>query len=153
MKNIFFLIVLSLFISCSGKNKVPPEIIQPNEMQKILWDVIRAQVLSTEMARKDSTINEIAETKVLIQKVFEIYKITSTAFNQSYIWYTNHPDVMRIVFDSLNAQKQRENQLELKEKYQPLKLDPLRKLDSIKKLNAEKKLNPFRKADSLKILE
>ena len=140
MKNIFFLIVFSLFISCLGKNKVPGEIIKPGKMQKILWDVIRAQVLSTEIARKDSTINEIAETKVLTQKVFEIYKITSTTFNQSYFWYTNHPDIMRIVFDSLNAQNQRESQLEMKEKKPPLKLDPLKKINPLKNLNSLKKI-------------
>ena len=139
MKNIFFLIVFSLFISCLGKNKVPSEIIQPGKMQKILWDVIRAQALSTEIARKDSTVNEIAETKVLTQKVFEIYKITSTTFNQSYMWYTNHPDIMRIVFDSLNAQNQRESQLEMKEKHPPLKLDPLKKLNPLKKFEVIKK--------------
>jgi hypothetical protein len=139
MKNIFFLIVFSLFISCLGKNKVPSEIIQPGKMQKILWDVIRAQALSTEIARKDSTVNEIAETKVLTQKVFEIYKITSTTFNQSYFWYTNHLDIMRIVFDSLNAQNQRESQLEMKEKHTPLKLDSLKKLNPLKNLKSFKK--------------
>jgi hypothetical protein len=140
MKNIFFLIIFCLFVSCIGKNKVPSEIIQPGEMQKILWDVIRAQELSTEIARKDSTVNEIAETKVLTQKVFEIYKITSTEFNQSYIWYTNHPDIIRIVFDSLNAQKQRETQLQRKEKAPVLKLNPLKKLKSSKKVDSLRKL-------------
>ncbi len=138
MKNIFFLIVLSLFISCLGKNKVPSEIIKQDEMKKILWDVIRAQALSTAIARKDSTVNEVAETKIKKKKVFEIHKITSTAFNQSYTWYTNHPDMMRTIFDSLNAQNQRESQLDMKEENHPLKLNPLRKL------------NPIRKMDSLK---
>src|ERR1700687_4431117 len=134
MKKIFFWIVCSFFVSCLRKNEVPSEIIQPKEMQKILWDVIRAQALSSEIARKDSTINEIAETKVLTQKVFEIHKITSPGFNQSYIWYTNHPNIMRIVFDSLNAQSQRESQLEMTEKHRPLKLDSLRKIDLLKKI-------------------
>lgn len=134
MKNIFFLIAVSLLVSCLGKNKVPSEILQPNEMQKVLWDVIRAQALSTEIARKDSSVNEISETKTLTQKVFEIHKIKSSVFNQSYIWYTNHPDIMRIVFDSLNAQNQRESQLEVKEKYRPVKLDSLKKSNLFKKL-------------------
>jgi hypothetical protein len=133
MKNILTLIIFTMLWSCSGKNKIPSEIIQPNEMQNILWDVMRAQALSTEIARRDSTLNEVTETKVLTQKVFEIHNISSTAFTLSYNWYTNHPDVMRIVFDSLNAQNQRETQLEIKEKHHPLKLD------------TSKKLNPFRK--------
>lgn len=144
MKNIFFLIVMSLFISCSRKNKIPVKIIQPNNMQKILWDVIRAQALSAEIARKDSAVNEIAETKVLTQKVFEIHKITSADFNRSYNWYTNHPDVLRTVFDSLNAQEQRESQLEQKEKFQPIKSKPMQKLDSIKKINSLKRFDSLK---------
>lgn len=144
MKNIFFLLVTVFFISCAGKNKVPPEIIPPSKMQKVLWDVMRAQALSAETARKDSAINEVAETKVLTQKVFEIYKITSQGFNQSYNWYTNHPDVMRIVFDSLNAQKQRESQLEQKAKYRPINTPPLKKLDSAKRINAIRKLHSLK---------
>ncbi|MGH2563517.1 MAG: DUF4296 domain-containing protein [Ginsengibacter sp.] len=132
MKNLFFLIVFSLFVSCVGKNDVPSEIIQPDKMQKVLWDVLKAQALSTEISRKDSTINEITETKILTQKAFEINSVSPAAFNRSYTWYTNHPDVMRIIFDSLNAQNQRESQLEMTEKHRPLKLDSLRKLRLLK---------------------
>jgi Domain of unknown function (DUF4296) len=147
MKNIFFLIVAGLFASCLEKNNVPSAIIQPDEMQKILWDVIRAQALSSEMARKDSSVNEIAETKVLTERVFEIHKTTSNEFNQSYTWYTNHPDIIKIIFDSLNNQNQRESQLEMKEKMTPQKQNPLKRLDSLKKANFSKR------ADSLKKFE
>ncbi len=141
MKNIFFLFTFCFFISCKGKNKVPLEIIQPAAMQKILWDMIRAQALSAQIARKDSTVNEIAETKTLNKKIFEIHKISATAFNKSYIWYTNHPDIMRMVFDSLNAQSQRESQVNFKEKYGHSKFDQL------------KKLHPIKNIDSLKAIE
>ena len=141
MKNILSLVMFTLLWSCSEKNKIPSEIIQPNEMQNILWDVMRAQALSTEIARKDSNINEIAETKVLTQKVFEIHNISSKAFTLSYNWYTNHPDVMRIVFDSLNAQNQRKTQLEMKEKHHPLKIDTSKKLNPYRKFTPAKDLN------------
>ena len=116
-----------ILFSCSGKNKVPAEIIHPKEMQNILWDVMRAQALSGEMARKDSTINEIAETKRLTQKVFEIHNITSSAFDQSYSWYTSHPEMLRIIFDSMNIQNQRRNDLRMKGGYKPFKEDSILK--------------------------
>ena len=112
-----------MLVSCLGKNKVPAEIIKPQKMQNILWDVIRAQALSMEIASKDSTVNEVAETKALTQKVFEIHHITSADFEKSYAWYTNHPDNLRNIFDSLNIQTQRQNELKLKERYKPLKKD------------------------------
>ena len=140
MKNILPLVIFTLLWSCSGENKIPSEIIQPNEMQNILWDVMRAQALSTEIARKDSAVNEVTETKVLTQKVFQIHNITSTAFARSYSWYTNHPDVMRILFDSLNSQNQRETQLEMKNRNRPLKIDSSKKLNPYKKFTPSKNL-------------
>jgi hypothetical protein len=114
--------------SCSGKNNIPEEIIQPEKMKNILWDVIRAQELSSEMARKDSAINEVAETKMLTQKVFEIHNITSSAFDQSYSWYTSHPEMMRTIFDSINAQNQRHNDLRMKGGYKPFKEGAIKKI-------------------------
>lgn len=128
MKNFFFFMMGFILFSCSGKNKVPAEIIKQKEMQDILWDVIRAQALSGEMAHKDSTINEVAQTKILTQKVFEIHNITSSAFDQSYAWYTSHPEMMRIIFDSMNNQNQRQNDLRMKGGYKQLKKDPIKKI-------------------------
>jgi hypothetical protein len=127
MKNFIFCMAGFILFSCSGKNKIPPEIIQQKEMQNILWDVIRAQALSAEMARKDSTINEVAETKILTQKVFEIHHTTSSAFDQSYSWYTGHPEMMRIIFDSMYIQNQRQNDFRMKRGYKLFKEDPIKK--------------------------
>ena len=127
MKPISSFLICLILISCSGRNTVPSDIIKPNKMQSILWDVMRAQVLSTEIARKDSSINEVAEIKILNQKIFELYNITAPDFDKSYSWYTSHPDVMRAIFDSLNNKNQRENELKMKQKYQPKKIDSLKK--------------------------
>lgn len=126
MKNVFFVVTCFILFSCAGKSKVPSEIIQPKEMQDILWDVLRAQALSASMSVKDSSIKEVAETKMLIQKVFEIHRVSSSAFDQSYSWYTGHPDVMRIVFDSMNIQNQRRSELRMKQIHgRPFKKDSI----------------------------
>jgi hypothetical protein len=127
MKNYFFFVMCFILLSCSGKNKVPEEVIQPKKMQDILWDVLRAQALSVEIARKDSTINEVAETKILTQRVFQIYRITSSAFDQSYSWYTGHPEIMRVIFDSMNIQNQRHSESVMKNGYRPFKPDSIKK--------------------------
>lgn len=128
MKNFSFFIAGFILFACSGKNKVPQDVIQQKEMQKILWDVIRAQALSGEMARRDSTINEEMETKKLTRKVFEIHKITSPAFDRSYAWYTSHPEMMRVIFDSMNIQNQRQTDARMKERHRPPFRDTIRKI-------------------------
>ncbi len=128
MKIAFFFLTGFFLISCSGKNDIPREIIQPKKMQTILWDVIRAQELSGAMARKDSAINEIAETKILNKKIYEIHNITSVDFERSYQWYTEHPEMMRTMFDSMTSQNQRQKEERTKQGYKPFKRDTLKKL-------------------------
>lgn len=124
MKPFICVIFSMIIISCNSGNNTPSNIIQPKEMQSILWDVMRAQTLANEIAIKDSSIKAAAETKSLSKEIFRIHKTDSSNFNKSYNWYVKHPDVLKLIFDSLYAQKERENTLRMKEKNGP---HPLRK--------------------------
>ncbi|MDP4286284.1 MAG: DUF4296 domain-containing protein [Bacteroidota bacterium] len=115
MIKIFIYIFISVCLfSCYSGDRAPANIIKPKEMKSILWDVMRAQTLARETSLKDSTIDEAAEIKLLSQKIFEIHQTDSTHFIESYNWYVRHPDVLKIIFDSLYSQKQRETDLKLK---------------------------------------
>jgi len=85
-------------------------------MKSVLWDVMRAQSLAREIALKDSTVDLAIKTKSLTQKVFEIHKIDSAQFIESYNWYVKHLTDLKLIFDSLYAQKERENRLQVKKK-------------------------------------
>lgn len=123
-----------VFVSCGSDTKVPSDILQPAEMSNVLWDIMRSQTLGYEIARKDSSVREATEVKALSQKVFKIYKIDSTYFNKSYNWYIQHPSILKIIFDSMFVQKERENNLKIE-----------------KKIEIERKLKPEKKnmTDSL----
>ena len=123
MKSFICLIFSVIIISCNSENKPPSDIIQPKEMQSILWDVMRAQTLANQIAIKDSSVNAAVETKSLSQKIFQIHKTDSSHFNKSYNWYVKHPDALKLIFDSLYAQKERENTLRFKEKNGPHPLE------------------------------
>ncbi len=112
IKRFLYLIVFFSLISCSSKNKAPSSIIQPEEMKSVLWDVMRAQNLAISVSRSDTTTNTIAETKALTQRIFEIHKISKEDFDKSYNWYLRHPDLMKVMFDSLYDQKQRANRMQ-----------------------------------------
>lgn len=114
MKKFLYLSFLLLVFSCDKSNKPPASLIQPKEMKSILWDVMRAETLASETAHKDSSVNVADETKSLSKKVFNIHKTDSATFNKSYDWYVKHPDVLKIIFDSLYIQKERENNLNLR---------------------------------------
>lgn len=120
MSKHFIYCALFLFLfSCSGKDEVPSDVIQPKNMKSILWDVMSAQSLAIVLQRQDSAIKTIPETEVLTQRVFEIHKMTVGEFNKSYNWYIKHPEALALIFDSLYTQKQRDNMLEMERRNLP----------------------------------
>lgn len=119
IKRLLYLVVFGILVSCSSKNKAPSSIIQPEEMKSVLWDVMRAQNLAVTVSRSDTTTNTIAVTKALTEKIFQIHKISAEDFNKSYNWYIRHPELMRLMFDSLYSQKQRANRLQLEQERMP----------------------------------
>ena len=133
-RTIIYIMFWLVFVSCGSDTKIPSDILQPAEMSNILWDIMRSQTLGYEIARKDSSVREAIEVKALSQKVFKIYRIDSTYFNKSYNWYIQHPTILKVIFDSMYVQKERENNLKLE-----------------KKMEIERKLKPEKKhmTDSL----
>jgi hypothetical protein len=116
MRSIIYFIFSFILFSCYNANKAPSDIIKPEVMKSVLWDVMRAQTLSRQIVLKDSTIDLAIETKSLTQKVFKIHKTDSAQFNKSYNWYVKHPTDLKLIFDSLYTQKERENNLQLRMK-------------------------------------
>ncbi|MEO6819131.1 MAG: DUF4296 domain-containing protein [Ginsengibacter sp.] len=108
MNRILCIFLLLSLVACSSKENAPSNVLPDSKMKSVLWDVMRAEFLAQHNARKDSTINLNAETRVLTEKVFEIHKISAKDFDRSYNWYTAHPDQMQLMLDSLYIQKQRE---------------------------------------------
>lgn len=92
-----------LFYSC--KETVPSGIIKQNKMQEVLWDMLRADALSHQIANSDSTKLPDDERAKLTRQVFIIHNITENQFDKSYSYYVQHPEIMRNMLDSLNSQK------------------------------------------------
>lgn len=120
MKPCIYLFISIILASCYSADKRPAVVIKPDEMQSILWDLMRAQTLASQTALKDSSVDAAFETKILSEKIFQIHKTDSAKFSKSYTWYLKHPDRLKLIFDSLYAQKQREKDTSLKRKGQLL---------------------------------
>ncbi|HVZ95858.1 MAG TPA: DUF4296 domain-containing protein [Chitinophagaceae bacterium] len=122
MKRGIFFILFLVIAGCTGR-QIPANIIQPEEMKKVLWDITRAESLSGELSRRDSSINKIAAIKVLSDKIFSLHHISGSDFEKSYLWYTGHPDILKVMLDSMTAQNSRANRLELMRNTHPFKSD------------------------------
>ncbi len=102
------------FISCTSKDKIPSGVLKPDKMQAVLWDVIRADALTTEMIKKDSAKNAGEENSQLQKEIFLIHKITKNEFEKSYNYYQSNPGKLKLIMDSMVIQVQRNKDSNLK---------------------------------------
>lgn len=99
---LFFLLNLFLFLTgCKNSKKIPAGVLTQNEMQLIMWDLIRADEYVSNFLLKDSGI---IEKQARLQYYNDIYKIHETdeeQFRQSLSFYQSRPDLMKVIMDSL----------------------------------------------------
>ena len=95
------LICAVLLSSCGNKQALPPGILKPAVMQKVMWDVLRADAFTFDFIKRDSAKRPEAENVKLQQQVFAIHKVSKEDFYKSYNYYKAHPDLMQPILDSM----------------------------------------------------
>ena len=112
IKILFFTLVL--LTSCGGNNKTPDDILKPEKMQAVLWDVIKADAFTTEFIKKDTTKNAANENLKLQQQIFAIHKVTKDVFYESYDYYKNNSIQFKTLLDSMITKAERDNLIKTK---------------------------------------
>ena len=90
-----------LLFSCGKKQAIPAGILKPAIMQKVMWDVLRADAFTFDFIKRDSTKKPEAENVKLQQQIFAVHKISKEDFYKSYNFYKVHPDLMQPILDSM----------------------------------------------------
>ena len=100
----FLIISISVFLAgCGSRDKVPPRLIQPRQMQAIVWDLMRADQFLTEyLLNKDSTLNNLDESTRMYRQVLAIHKVSKEHFRESFSYYQSHPAIMKVLMDSIS---------------------------------------------------
>lgn len=89
---------LALFTSC-GK-EIPEEIIQPNKMERVLYDYHLMMSLS------DNSKN--TEKEASKNYLFQKHGITQADFDSSMVWYTRESKELMSIYENLNKRFKRE---------------------------------------------
>lgn len=133
MRNSFIIVLVALFfVACTGKDKLPKDVLPVNQMKEVMWDMIRAgEFLDGVVFVKDSN-NKAAVSQQWFDKIYKIHRINKEQFDKSYAFYKEHPLLMKEILDSL-ARKQ--------VSYQPYPVSPVPSADS---LNKNKNIMPGR---------
>jgi hypothetical protein len=95
MKNIFaIMIICSFFYAC--KPGVPSDVIQPDKMEKVLFDIhIVDGYIGTQP--KPDTVKIIASS--YYKGIYKKFAIDSATYNRSLNYYYNHPDVLTKMYE------------------------------------------------------
>jgi Domain of unknown function (DUF4296) len=102
------MLALVLVVSCSDKNKVPEGIIPVARMEVIVWQLMQVDEYVNTLLVKDSSKKSSTERALRYQQVFELNKTTREVFQQSYRYYMAHPEITKLVFDSVIARAGRQ---------------------------------------------
>jgi hypothetical protein len=105
----YLLLFICVMAACSSGDSIPNNVLSPEKMQPVLFDVLRAQELANIKYGPDTTALN-TNMPVMLQQVFEIHKITKDDFYNSFAYYEAHPDKNKELFDSLGAYTDRAKQ-------------------------------------------
>lgn len=103
-----YCLLFFLLIAFSCRDKVPKGILKPEKMQAVMWDVMRAEVLTENFISRDSSKDKIAENIKLQKQAFQLNGVTKEDYYRSLEFYKKKPALFGPMLDSLSARKDRE---------------------------------------------
>ena len=95
------LCLIAIIIGCSTDKQVPKGILEPDVMQKVVYDLLRADEFLANYKYKDTALNKRVEATKMYAQIFRIHGVTKEVFFKSYSYYQEHPDINKVMFDSL----------------------------------------------------
>lgn len=109
---VFAMLICGMLSACSSSEKKPADLLPKDKMEKVLWDMVLADRFSSQYLLKDSLKVDVkTETFRLYEEVFAIHKINRDQFISSYKYYLNHPQVLKVMFDSISVRANRDRKL------------------------------------------
>jgi hypothetical protein len=108
MKYLFFLAVSLCLFSCSSNDGAPSGIIGRSRMETILWQLMQVDEFTANAFVRDTVHNLTTERIRRYRRVFELNQTTKDEFEKSYKYYMAHPDISKVMFDSISARANRQ---------------------------------------------
>lgn len=148
MRNRLLILSFTYFIvGCKNKEVIPENVLPPQKMQTVLWDMMRAdQFLSDYVLNKDISLKKEIESIKLYQQIFTINHVTKEKFQTSFAFYQSHPSFLKIIMDSIaNTTAARAAPVEIKNRVPVTDslnnaISPLVKKDTTRFLKKRKKI-------------
>lgn len=114
IKYLFFILVSLIFLSACNK-KMP--LLELPKMQAVMWDVIQLEAYAQLIVAPDTTKMTAKKNASLQQKIFSLHGISKEQYYKSYEFYSVHPEIMRIILDSITTKADRNRGKMMEKRY------------------------------------
>lgn len=105
MRQWIFLFFLCLLITSCNNKTVDTDVLPSSKMQEILSDLMKAdQFVTYFVALSDTGVDKDVESIKLYQQIFDIHGITKVQYEKSLFYYQSHPDLLKVIMDSISKQ-------------------------------------------------
>ena len=108
MRKSLFVLILSILFSCRNDEEIPAGVLSKEKMEDLMLDLARADQYVSGFKPTDSTHDQKAETIKVYQEVFLLHRTTKQDFEKSLAYYQARPEILKVMFDTLNARQQRQ---------------------------------------------
>ncbi len=95
----FLLIVPVIFLSCEGP--YPKDVLPPEKLKDVLFDITRADELVDLSSITDSTYRGNQKRYALYDSVFRIHGVSKRQYERSREWYQSRPDLLKPLLESV----------------------------------------------------
>jgi len=120
MRRYGLMVVLAAVLLSCGDGR-PKGLLKADKMEKVLWDVIRANTYVTQYLSRDTSRSIAGEQIKYQQKVFAFHKISKEDFYTSYDYYLSHPGAMGVVLDSIISKANAPKIFTRQDRFSPVK--------------------------------
>ena len=135
--------VLVLLAGC--KSKIPADIIQPEKMQAILYDIHIVDGYFSAMPGNQDSVKRIAAS--FYRGVYNKFEIDSVLYSKSMTFYYDHPEILTGIYDKVTSVLKKS-----KDSLDKLEAKRLAKMSAAQK-KAKKIADDKREADNTKKLK
>ncbi len=118
MKRLKYFVFIVCLFSCHSS--VPKDVLPPQKMESVLWDVMQADEMADYYSGKDSSFRSLSKHVDYYQKIFAIHTISKDDFTKSLAYYEDHPNTLKAILDSLQSFGERLQKDSLKKSYNPI---------------------------------
>ena len=114
IKFLFFILVSLIFLSACNK-KMP--LLELPKMQAVMWDIIQLEAYAQLITAPDTIKMTAKKNALLQQKIFSLHGISKEQYYKSYEFYSVHPEIMRIILDSITTKADRNRGKMMEKRY------------------------------------